>query len=197
MTDIVIVAAARTAIGAFQGAFAQLSAAELGSVAIRAVLEKAQVAPAEVSEIVMGQVLTAGAGMNPARQAAIGAGLPVEVPAYGVNQVCGSGLRAVALGAQNIATGDADVVVAGGQESMSQSPHCAPLRASRKMADIDLIDTMIRDGCGPLSTATTWVARPRTLLSTGRSTAPSRMRSPAVRRSAPPRPAPPGASSAR
>jgi acetyl-CoA C-acetyltransferase len=146
MTDIVIAAAARTPVGSFNGSFADMAAHELGAIAIRAALERAGVAPAEVSETILGQVLTAGQGMNPARQAHIAAGLPVESAAWGINQVCGSGLRAVALGAQHIALGDAKIVVAGGQESMSRSTHCAHLRAGTKMGDLQFIDTMIRDG---------------------------------------------------
>ncbi|MBT4545350.1 MAG: acetyl-CoA C-acetyltransferase, partial [Alphaproteobacteria bacterium] len=123
MTEVVIVSAARTPVGSFNGALSALSAHELGEVAIRAALERANVEPADVSEVIMGQILSAGEGQNPARQASIAAGLPVEVPAWGVNQLCGSGLRSVALGFQAVAEGDSDVVVAGGQESMSQAPH--------------------------------------------------------------------------
>ena len=146
MTDIVIASAARTPVGSFNGAFAGMPAHELGAAAIRAVLERAGVEAAEVSETILGQVLTAAQGQNPARQAHIAAGLPVESAAWGINQVCGSGLRAVALGAQHIALGDADIVVAGGQESMSQATHAAYLRAGNKMGDVKFIDTMIRDG---------------------------------------------------
>jgi len=146
MTDVVIASAARTPVGAFNGTLSGLSAAALGSVAIGAALDRAGVERGEVSEVIMGQILTAGAGQGPARQASIGAGLPVEVPAYGVNQLCGSGLKAVAMGYQAIRNGDSSVVVAGGQESMSQSPHCIHLRSGKKMGDAELIDTMIRDG---------------------------------------------------
>ena len=146
MTDIVIASAARTPVGSFNGAFAGMPAHELGAAAIRAVLERAGVEAAEVSQTILGQVLTAAQGQNPARQAHIAAGLPVESAAWGINQVCGSGLRAVALGAQHIALGDADIVVAGGQESMSQATHAAYLRAGNKMGDVKFIDTMIRDG---------------------------------------------------
>jgi acetyl-CoA C-acetyltransferase len=146
MQDIVIAAAARTPVGSFNGAFATLPAHALGTVAIRAALERAGVAPAEVDEVIMGQILTAGAGQNPARQAAVAAGIPVEATAFGINQLCGSGLRSVALAAQQIATGDARIVVAGGQESMTQAPHCAHLRAGQKMGDLALVDTMIKDG---------------------------------------------------
>jgi acetyl-CoA C-acetyltransferase len=146
MTDIVIASAARTAVGSFNGSFANTPAHELGAAAIRAALERAGVDAAEVSETILGQVLTAGQGQNPARQAHIAAGLPVGAAAWGINQVCGSGLRAVALGAQHIALGDDSIVVAGGQESMSMSTHCAHLRAGQKMGDMSFIDTMIKDG---------------------------------------------------
>jgi acetyl-CoA C-acetyltransferase len=144
--DIVIVSAARTPVGAFNGAFANLPAHELGKVAIQAALKRAGVEPAQVNEVILGQILNAGQGQNPARQASIAAGIPVESPAWGVNQLCGSGLRTVALGYQQIANGDADVVVAGGQESMSMAPHCAHLRSGVKMGDFKMIDTMIKDG---------------------------------------------------
>jgi acetyl-CoA C-acetyltransferase len=146
MTDVVIAAAARTAIGAFNGALGSLQAHELGRVAIVEALKRGKVAPDEVSEVVLGQVLTAGEGQNPARQAAIQAGIPVDKTAYGINQVCGSGLRAVALGFQAIKVGDSKIVVAGGQESMSLSPHCMHLRGGTKMGNAELIDTMIKDG---------------------------------------------------
>ena len=144
--DIVIVSAARTPVGAFNGAFANLPAHELGKIAIQEALKRAGVEGAKVSEVIMGQILTAGQGQNPARQASINAGIPVESPAWGVNQLCGSGLRAVALGYQAILNGDSDIVVAGGQESMSQAPHCQHLRNGVKMGSIELIDTMIKDG---------------------------------------------------
>ncbi len=146
MTDIVIAAAARTPVGAFNGALADLEASELGKVAIAEALERAGVAPEDVSEVIMGQILTAGAGQNPARQASIAAGVPVETPAYGVNQLCGSGLKSVAMGLQAITVGDSGIVVAGGQESMSAAPHCIHLRGGKKMGDAELVDTMIRDG---------------------------------------------------
>jgi acetyl-CoA C-acetyltransferase len=146
MTNIVIASAARTAVGSFNGAFAATPAHELGAAAIRAALERAGVEAAEVSETIMGQVLTAGQGQNPARQAHIAAGLPEGSAAWGINQVCGSGLRAVALAAQHVALGDAGIVVAGGQESMSLSHHSTYLRAGQKMGDLKFIDTMIRDG---------------------------------------------------
>jgi len=144
--DIVIVSAARTPVGAFNGAFAALPAHELGKVAIAEALKRAGVEGKDVSEVIMGQILTAGQGMNPARQASLGAGIPIEVPAWGVNQVCGSGLRAVALGYQAIANGDSEIAVVGGQESMSLSPHCAHLRNGVKMGNFDMVDTMIKDG---------------------------------------------------
>jgi acetyl-CoA C-acetyltransferase len=144
--DIVIVSAARTAVGAFNGAFANLPAHELGKTAIQAALTRAGVEPGRVSEVIMGQILTAGQGQNPARQASIAAGIPVESPAWGVNQLCGSGLRTVALGFQQITNGDADIVVAGGQESMSMAPHCQHLRQGVKMGDFKMIETMIKDG---------------------------------------------------
>jgi acetyl-CoA C-acetyltransferase len=144
--DIVIVSAARTPVGSFNGALSSLPAHALGEVAIKAALERAKVAPADVDEVIMGQVLPAGQGMNPARQAAIAAGIPADKTAFGVNQVCGSGLRAIATGAQQIATGDANIVVAGGQESMSLSPHAVHLRNGTKMGNVEFIDTMIRDG---------------------------------------------------
>jgi acetyl-CoA C-acetyltransferase len=146
MTDVVITAAKRTPVGSFLGAFASTPAHELGRVAIEAALAQAGVAPEEVSEVILGQVLTAAQGQNPARQAAMAAGVPKEVPAWGVNQVCGSGLRAVALASQAIQTGDASIVVAGGQESMSLSAHAQNLRGGTKMGGLELIDTMIRDG---------------------------------------------------
>jgi acetyl-CoA C-acetyltransferase len=144
--DIVIVGAARTPVGSFNGAFANLPAHELGKVAITAALQRAGVEAPRVSEVIMGQILTAGEGQNPARQASIAAGIPVEVPAWGVNQLCGSGLRTVALGYQAILNGDCDIVVAGGQESMSMAPHCAHLRNGVKMGNFEMIDTMIKDG---------------------------------------------------
>jgi acetyl-CoA C-acetyltransferase len=146
MTDVVIVSGARTPVGSFLGAFAGVPAHKLGEVAIRAALARAKVDASEVSEVILGQVLTAAQGQNPARQAAIAAGLPIASPAWGINMVCGSGLRAVALGAQAIGLGDSRIVVAGGQESMSLSTHAAYLRAGQKMGDIQFIDTMIRDG---------------------------------------------------
>ena len=146
MTDVVITAARRTAVGSFLGKFATVPAHELGRTAIVAALESAGVAPEDVSEVIMGQVLTAAQGQNPARQASMAAGCPKEVPAWGVNQVCGSGLRAVALAAQAITCGDSSIVVAGGQESMSLATHAQALRAGTKMGAVELIDTMIKDG---------------------------------------------------
>ncbi|MDP1025733.1 acetyl-CoA C-acetyltransferase [Sphingomonas sp. KR1UV-12] len=144
--DVVIIAAKRTPVGSFLGAFAATPAHELGRVAIEAALEQAGVSGDEVSEVILGQVLTAAQGQNPARQASMAAGVPKEVPAWGVNQVCGSGLRAVALAAQAVATGDATIVVAGGQESMSLSPHAQTMRGGTKMGNVSLVDTMVHDG---------------------------------------------------
>ncbi|TPN49954.1 MULTISPECIES: acetyl-CoA C-acetyltransferase [unclassified Mesorhizobium] len=144
--SIVIASAARTAVGSFNGAFAATPAHELGAVVVKELLARAGVEAAEVDEVILGQVLTAAQGQNPARQASIMAGLPKETTAWGLNQVCGSGLRAIALGMQQIATGDAKVIVAGGQESMSMSPHAQHLRAGVKMGDYKMIDTMIKDG---------------------------------------------------
>jgi len=146
MTNVVIVSAARTAVGSFNGAFANTPAHDLGAAVIEALIERAGIDKGEVSETILGQVLTAGQGQNPARQAHIKAGLPIESAAWGINQVCGSGLRAVALGAQHIQLGDAQIVVAGGQESMSLSPHVAHLRAGQKMGDTKFVDSMIKDG---------------------------------------------------
>ncbi|HLF59527.1 MAG TPA: acetyl-CoA C-acetyltransferase [Alphaproteobacteria bacterium] len=150
MTDIVIVAAARTPVGTFNGSLSSLSAAELGTIVIAEVLKRAGVAAEDVSDVIMGQVLTAAQGQNPARQAALAAKIPVETTALTVNQVCGSGLRAVALGYQAIKVGDSSIVVAGGQESMSLAPHAAHLRNGKKMGNLEFIDTMIKDGlwCG-------------------------------------------------
>jgi acetyl-CoA C-acetyltransferase len=144
--DVVIVSAARTPVGSFLGALSSLPASKLGEVAIRAALERAGVSPEEVDEVILGHVLQAAAGQGPARQAAMGAGIPKEAAAWSLNQICGSGLRAVAIGAQQIALGDARIVVAGGQESMSQAPHAQALRTGQKMGDIKLVDTMISDG---------------------------------------------------
>jgi acetyl-CoA C-acetyltransferase len=146
MTEIVIAAAARTPVGAFNGGLSGVPAHYLGQVAIAEAIKRAGIGVAEVSEVIMGQILTAGEGQNPARQAAIGAGIPVEVTAYGINQLCGSGLRTVALGYQAIRNGDSTIVVAGGQESMSQAPHCMHLRNGVKMGDAQMVDTMIKDG---------------------------------------------------
>ncbi len=146
MTEIVIVSATRTPVGSFNGALAGLPAHALGATVVKAALDRAKVAPAEVSEVILGQILTAGQGQNPARQASVNAGVPVEVPAYGVNILCGSGLKAVALGFQAIQNGDSSIVLAGGQESMSQAPHCAHLRNGQKMGSLEMVDTMIKDG---------------------------------------------------
>jgi acetyl-CoA C-acetyltransferase len=145
-SKVVIVSAARTPVGSFNGALAGLPAHELGRIAIQAAVERAGITPGDVDEVVLGQVLQAGAGQGPARQAAIGAGVPVESPAWSLNQLCGSGLRAVALGAQQILQGDARIVVAGGQESMSQSPHASHLRNGTKMGEVSFVDTLLKDG---------------------------------------------------
>lgn len=146
MTNVVIASAARTAVGSFGGSFANVPAHDLGAAVLEAVVERAGIDKSEVSETILGQVLTAGQGQNPARQAHINAGLPIESAAWGMNQVCGSGLRAVALAAQHIQLGDADIVAAGGQENMSMSPHVANLRNGQKMGDMKYIDSMIKDG---------------------------------------------------
>jgi len=143
---VVIVAGARTPVGSFNGSLSSVPASHLGTVALKAAIERARLEAKEVEEVILGQILTAGQGQNPARQASVNAGIPVETPAWGVNQLCGSGLRAVALGYQQITSGDAAVVAAGGQESMSMAPHCQHLRNGVKMGDLQLIDTMIKDG---------------------------------------------------
>ena len=144
--SIVIASGARTPVGAFNGAFANTPASDLGTVAITGAIERAGISAGDVDEVILGQVLTAAQGMNPARQAAMGAGVPKEKTAWSLNQVCGSGLRAVCLGMQQIATGDATIIVAGGQENMSLAPHAAHLRAGHKMGDLKMVDTMIKDG---------------------------------------------------
>ncbi len=146
MTDIVITGAARTPIGAFNGALSSLPAHKLGQIAIEAALARSKVAAAEVTEVILGQILTAGAGQNPARQAAMAAGIPQEKTAFGINQLCGSGLRAVALGYQALLAGDAEIIVAGGQESMSLAPHVVHLRNGHKIGSVEMLDTMMRDG---------------------------------------------------
>ena len=145
-SDIVIAGAVRTAVGSFNGSFANTPAHELGAAAIKEALNRAKTAPDEVDEVILGQILTAGQGQNPARQASIAAGVPAERTAWGLNQLCGSGLRTVAVGMQQIVTGDADIIVAGGQELMSMAPHCAHLRGGVKMGDFAMVDTMIKDG---------------------------------------------------
>ena len=145
-SSIVIASAARTPVGSFNGSFANTSAHDLGTIAIKEVLARAGVDPKEVDEVILGQILTAGQGQNPARQAAINAGIPNEATAWGLNQLCGSGLRAIAIGMQQIANGDANIIVAGGQESMSMAPHCQHLRNGIKMGDFKMVDTMIKDG---------------------------------------------------
>ena len=144
--DVVIVSAARTPVGSFNGAFATMPAHDLGAIAIKAALERGGIEPGRVSEVIMGQILTAAQGQNPARQASIAAGIPVESPAWGVNQLCGSGLRTVALGYQALLNGDSEIVVAGGQESMSMAPHAQYLRGGTKMGSLEFVDTMIKDG---------------------------------------------------
>ena len=144
--DIVIVSAARTAVGAFNGAFASTPAHELGAAAIKAALGRAGIEPGQVDEVILGQILAAGQGQNPARQAAMAAGIPQEATAWGLNQLCGSGLRTVAIGMQQIANGDADIIVAGGMESMSLAPHVAHMRGGTKMGDLKMVDSMLRDG---------------------------------------------------
>ena len=144
--DVVIAAGARTPVGSFNGALASVSAHELGRIVLKEAMSRGGVQPSEVSEVIFGQILTAGQGQNPARQASIAAGLPIETPAWLVNMVCGSGLRSVALGYQAIRNGDSGIVLAGGQESMSQSTHCAHMRSGTKMGNLELIDTMIKDG---------------------------------------------------
>ena len=146
MTEVVIVAAARTPVGSFNGALSSLPAHELGRVAITAAIARAGLSPADIDEVILGQVLQAGAGQGPARQASMAAGIPAAAPAWSLNQLCGSGLRAVALAAQQVAEGSAKIVVAGGQESMSQAPHAAHLRSGQKMGDLAFVDTMIKDG---------------------------------------------------
>ncbi len=146
MSDIVIVSAARTPVGSFNGALASLPASDLGKLAIQAAVSRAGLSPADIDEVILGQVLQAAAGQGPARQASVKAGIPLESPAWSLNQLCGSGLRAVALGAQQIADGSAKIVVAGGQESMSQAPHAQNLRGGQKMGDLSFVDTMIKDG---------------------------------------------------
>ena len=146
MTDVVIAGAARTPVGAFLGSFSRTPAAHLGAVAVKEALSRAKVAPDEVDEVIMGQILTAGQGQNPARQAAVTAEIPYEKTALQINQLCGSGLRSVAMGMQSIILGDAKIIVSGGQENMSQAPHCAQMRNGQKMGSIEFVDTMLKDG---------------------------------------------------
>src|SRR3954454_14332331 len=157
MEDIVIVSAVRTAVGKFGGSLAKIPATELGSIAIKAALERARLDPAQVGEVIMGQVLAAGAGQNPARQALLKAGLPKEVPGLTINAVCASGLKAVMLAAQAIAWGDSEIVVAGGQENMSAAPHVLMnSRDGQRMGDWKMIASMIVEACGTSTTSTTW-----------------------------------------
>ena len=151
MSDIVIVSAARTPVGSFNGSFSDMSAADLGSIAIKEAINRAKVKTSEVSEVIMGQVLTASCGQNPARQASINAGIPNEITAYTINQVCGSGLRSIALGWQSIMNDESEIIVAGGQENMTQAPHCFHLRQTGKMGDAEMIDSMIKDGIWDIS----------------------------------------------
>ena len=146
MTNVVIASAARTAVGSFNGSFANVTAHDLGTTAIKGALDRAGIQAADVDEVIMGQILSAGQGQNPARQASVNAGIPVESPAWGINQLCGSGLRAVMIGAQHVQLGDAGIVIAGGQESMSMAPHVAHLRPGAKMGDVKFVDSMIKDG---------------------------------------------------
>ncbi|MEM7684980.1 MAG: acetyl-CoA C-acetyltransferase [Paracoccaceae bacterium] len=146
MTNVVIASAARTAVGSFNGSFANVPAHDLGTTAIKGALERAGLQATDIDEVIMGQILTAGQGQNPARQASVNAGIPVESAAWGINQLCGSGLRSVMIGAQHVQLGDAGIVVAGGQESMSVAPHVAHLRPGAKMGDVKFIDSMIKDG---------------------------------------------------
>ena len=146
MTEVVIAGAARTPVGSFNGALSSVAASHLGAVAVREAMKRAKVEAEEVDEAILGQILTAGAGQNPARQAAVEAGIPVEKTAYQINQLCGSGLRAVSIGSQAVKVGDSRIVVAGGQESMSQAPHVAHLRNGQKMGDLKFVDSMIKDG---------------------------------------------------
>src|SRR5262245_32049210 len=181
-TDIVIASAARTPVGSFNGAFANTPAHDLGAVAIKAALARAKVAAEEVDEVILGQVLGAGQGQNPARQAAMKAGVPRDKTAFGINQVCGSGLRAVALAMLHVGSGDADIILAGGQESMSLSPHVAHMRAGTKMGELKLVDSMIKMAFGTPFMATIWEPPPRMLRRSGRSVARSRTSSRLLRR---------------
>ena len=146
MSGVVIVSSVRTAVGSFLGGFSSVSASYLGAAAIKEALKRAKVKGDEVDEAIMGQIFAAGQGQNPARQAAVGAGIPFQKTALQINQLCGSGLRSIAMGMQAIALGDADIVVAGGQESMSQAPHCAQMRNGQKMGALEFVDTMLKDG---------------------------------------------------
>ena len=146
MSDVVIVSAARTPVGSFNGSFSNMSAADLGSIAIKEAVNRAKIKASDVSEVIMGQVLTASCGQNPARQASINAGIPNEITAFTINQVCGSGLRSIALGWQSIINNESEIVIAGGQENMTQAPHCFHLRQAGNMGDAEMIDSMIKDG---------------------------------------------------
>ena len=146
MSDVVIVSAARTPVGSFNGSFSNMSAADLGSIAIKEAINRSKIKISDVSEVIMGQVLTASCGQNPARQASINAGIPNEITAYTINQVCGSGIRSIALGWQSIMNDESEIIVAGGQENMTQAPHCFHLRQAGNMGDAEMIDSMIKDG---------------------------------------------------
>ena len=146
MSDVVIVSAARTPVGSFNGSFSNMSAADLGSIAIKEAISRSKIKTTDVSQVIMGQVLTASCGQNPARQASINAGIPNEVTALTINQVCGSGIRSIALGLESIISKESEIVVAGGQENMSQAPHCFHLRQTGNMGDAEMIDSMIKDG---------------------------------------------------
>ena len=187
MTQIIIASAARTPVGSFNGALSSVPAHDLGTVAIRAALERANVSAEDVDEVIMGQVLQAGAGQGPARQASINAGVPVKAPAWSLNQLCGSGLRAVALGYQQILEGSADIVVAGGQESMSQAPHAQNLRGGQKMGDLAFVDTMIKDGLWDAFHGYHMGQTAENIASRGRSPARTRTASPSPRRTRPKR----------
>jgi len=146
MSDVVIVSAARTPVGSFNGSFSDMSAADLGTIAIKEAVNRAKIKVSDVSEVIMGQVLAASCGQNPARQASINAGIPNEITAFTINQVCGSGLRSIALGWQSIMNNESEIVIAGGQENMTQAPHCFHLRQAGNMGDVEMIDSMIKDG---------------------------------------------------
>ena len=195
--DVVIVSAARTPVGSFNGSLASLPAHQLGAIAIKAALERAKVEGAEVNEVILGQILAAGQGQNPARQAAMAAGVPQEATAWGLNQLCGSGLRAVAIGMQQIAQGDADIIVAGGQESMSQAQHVAHLRNGTKMGGLELVDSMLKDGLWDAFHGYHMATPPRTSPGSGSSAGRRRTSSRSPRRTRPKPPRRPAGSRTR